>query len=125
MILNKIDLVPALPREQRGNSNHPEIPISAKTGEGLDRLKNALVGFAQQYYGLNETPLITRARHRQEIEEARRALLAFMEAAEAGGATELAAEDLRVAADALARLTGRLDVEDVLGQIFSEFCIGK
>ena len=91
----------------------------------MDDLKSALVSFAQEHYGLVETPLITRARHRQEIEEARRALLKFLDVAKEGGATELAAEDLRIAADALARLTGRLDVEDVLGQIFSEFCIGK
>ncbi len=91
----------------------------------MDSLKTALVAFAQEHYGLAETPLITRARHRREIEEARRAMLNFLDVAKEGGATELAAEDLRIAADALARLTGRLDVEDVLGQIFSEFCIGK
>jgi tRNA modification GTPase len=121
---NKIDLASQAAAASDG-SDPAAIPISAKTGEGLDELKSALVAFAQEHYGLAETPLITRARHRQEIEEARRALLAFLDASEAGGATELAAEDLRIAADALARLTGRLDVEDVLGQIFSEFCIGK
>ena len=72
-----------------------------------------------------ETPLITRARHRQEIGRACTALAAFLACAEVSDPPELAAEHLREAADALGRLTGRLDVEDVLGQIFSEFCVGK
>jgi tRNA modification GTPase len=75
--------------------------------------------------GGRETPLITRVRHRQEIEHARSALKQFLDSAEASEHPEIAAEHLRAAADALGRLTGRLDVEDVLGQIFSEFCIGK
>jgi tRNA modification GTPase len=120
-VLNKIDLVaPEKPEEATG-----AIPVSAKTGEGLEALKAALVAFARENYGGQETPLITRARHRQEIERARSALASFLSCAEAGDHPELAAEHLREAADALARLTGRLDVEDVLSQIFSEFCIGK
>ena len=101
------------------------LPISAKTGEGLDALKAALVSFARENFGATEAPLITRARHRQEIERARAALASFLASAGASDHPELAAEHLREAADALGRLTGRLDVEDVLGQIFSEFCIGK
>ncbi len=118
-ILNKIDLAPAKQAEAGA------IAISAKTGEGLDTLKAALVSFARENYGAAEAPLITRARHRQEIERARTALAAFLACAGAGEHAELAAEHLCEAADALGRLTGRLDVEDVLGQIFSEFCIGK
>ncbi len=120
-VLNKIDLAPSQQAEPSAGS----IPISAKTGAGLDALKAALAGFARENYGGAETPLITRARHRQEIERARGALSLFLAGAEAGVHTELAAEHLREAADALGRLTGRLDVEEVLGQIFSEFCIGK
>jgi tRNA modification GTPase len=119
-VLNKIDLV-----QERQFEHAGAIPVSAKTGEGLGALKAALVAFARENYGGHETPLITRARHRQEIERARSALAAFLVCAGAGDHPELAAEHLREAADALARLTGRLDVEDVLGQIFSEFCIGK
>jgi tRNA modification GTPase len=120
-VLNKIDLV----QPQQSEVATGVIPISAKTGEGLDALKAALVAYAQQNYGGGETPLITRARHRQEIGRARSALASFLASAKTGDHPELAAEHLREAADALARLTGRLDVEDVLGQIFSEFCIGK
>jgi tRNA modification GTPase len=120
-VINKIDLAPA----NRAGAGPEAICISAKTGEGLDALKAALIAFARENYGSTETPLVTRARHRHELERARRALKLFLAVSETGDRTELAAEHLREAADALGRLTGRLDVEDVLGQIFSEFCIGK
>jgi tRNA modification GTPase len=120
-VASKIDLAP----RERSQAAARVIPVSAKTGEGLEALKGALVAFARENYGGRETPLITRARHRQEIGRARSALAAFLACAGGGDHPELAAEHLRDAADALARLTGRLDVEDVLGQIFSEFCIGK
>jgi tRNA modification GTPase len=120
-ILNKIDLAPPAQAE----ANAGAIAISANTGEGLDALKAALVSFARANYGAAETPLITRVRHRQEIERACGALASFLASTDKGEPAELAAEHLREAADALGRLTGRLDVEDVLGQIFSEFCIGK
>ncbi|MFZ1108308.1 MAG: tRNA uridine-5-carboxymethylaminomethyl(34) synthesis GTPase MnmE [Rhodomicrobium sp.] len=118
-LVNKIDLAPG------ASPPHSALAISAKTGHGLDALKTALVRIAEEIYGSGDTPLITRARHRQEIERARSALKAFLESAAAGHETELAAEHLRDASDALGRLTGRLDVEDVLAQIFSEFCVGK
>src|SRR5208282_5020103 len=105
-VLNKIDLVPSKQAEAG------TIAISAKTGEGLDILKAALVSFARDNYGATEPTLITRARHRQEIERARGALVSFLACAEADDHAELAAEHLREAADALGRLTGRLDVED-------------
>jgi tRNA modification GTPase len=120
-VINKIDLA------QPDLSSSPEesLLISAKTGEGLDALKAELIRFAEESFGGRETPLITRARHRQEIERARSALDQFLASSGASEHPEVAAEHLREAADALGRLTGRLDVEDVLGQIFSEFCIGK
>ena len=119
-VLNKADLLPS------PLALHPGvIQISAKTGEGLNELKARLVSFARENFGATETPLITRARHRQEIERARAALACFLTCAGASDHPELAAEHLHEAADALGWLTGRLDVEEVLGQIFSEFCIGK
>ena len=120
-VVNKIDLF--LPNPSffgRG-----ALFISAKTGEGLTALKTALVRFAEDTYRGGETPLITRARHRQEIERARSALKQLLDGVEPVEQPEIAAEHLREAASALGRLTGRLDVEDVLGQIFSEFCVGK
>jgi tRNA modification GTPase len=125
IVLNKIDLAPGLPPAKLDRGELPVMRVSAKTGEGLDVLKASLTSFARDTYGCSETPLITRARHRQEIERARKALQWFLENADARNQPELSAEHLREAADALGRLTGRLDVEDVLGAIFSEFCIGK
>ena len=120
-VINKIDVA------QPDLSRWPQetLLLSVKTGQGLDALRTALVRFAEESFGGSETPLITRVRHRQEIEHARSALNQFLGSAEATEHPEIAAEHLRAAADALGRLTGRLDVEDVLGQIFSEFCIGK
>lgn len=116
-VLNKIDLVPesGTPRDC--------IQISAKTGQGLDGLIEAL---EEQAALVAETgasaPLMTRARHRAELEGARAALQRFGDPALS---PELEAEELRITARHLGRLTGRIDVEEVLGAIFGEFCIGK
>jgi tRNA modification GTPase len=67
--------------------------------------------------------VLTRARHRRLVEEARDALNRAIAGIDQGA--ELAAEDARVATTAIGRLTGRIDVEDLLGEIFSNFCIGK
>ena len=71
---------------------------------------------------LRRRPLVTRARHRVELEAALAALERYGDRA---SAPELKAEELRIAAHHLGRLTGRIDVEEVLGAIFAEFCIGK
>ena len=99
------------------------IAISALTGAGLDVLLAALLERARSQIGGAEGAAITRARHRQELERTQGALLAFLHGAPAE--LELRAEDLRTAAAALGRITGRVDVEDILDQIFSDFCIGK
>jgi tRNA modification GTPase len=64
---------------------------------------------------------MTRARHREALSDAHDALARFEQTA----ALDVAAEDLRIAARALGRITGRVDVEDLLDVIFREFCIGK
>jgi tRNA modification GTPase len=115
-ILNKIDLAP-------GGAVGDCIQISAKTGQGLDQLIEAL---EEQAALVAETglgsPLMTRARHRAELDGARAALDRF---GDPSLSPELKAEELRIAARHLGRLTGRIDVEEVLGAIFGEFCIGK
>ena len=115
-IVNKTDLGPQGTRQDC-------IEISAKTGQGLDRLIEVL---EEQAALIAETgsgaPLMTRARHRAELEDARAALQRF---GDAPLSPELKAEELRIAAHHVGRLTGRIDIEEVLGGIFGEFCIGK
>ena len=97
--------------------------ISAKRGDGLQLLMDALVGFAAGFFGTSEGALVTRARQRDLLQRAATSLRRCMELADQG--EELAAEELRAASYALGRLLGRVDVEDVLGAIFQKFCIGK
>lgn len=99
------------------------VAISAKTGAGLPQLVAAITAAARDRIGASTTPAITRERYRQQLTQCMSAVHAFMQ----GNMTEqeLRAEDLRQAASALGRITGRIDVEDVLGEIFGRFCIGK
>jgi tRNA modification GTPase len=115
-VVNKIDVA-------RVSGTAECIEISAKTGEGLDALIAALqarVGDLAETTAA--TPLMTRARHRAELEAAQAALQRFGDTALS---PELRAEELRIAANHLGRLIGRIDVEEVLGAIFAAFCIGK
>jgi len=114
-VLNKIDLVKSVYIADG-------ISISAKTGEGLAELVQILAKSAREGLAVGEPAVITRARHRAELEAAAEALSRFRDER---GAPEIKAEELRIAARHLGRLTGRIDVEEVLGAIFSEFCIGK
>jgi tRNA modification GTPase len=97
--------------------------ISAKSGDGVPELIAGLVEFAEGYFGSSEVGLISRARQRQLLQETAASLRRSM--AVVGEGEELAAEELRVAADSLGRLLGRVDVEDILDVIFREFCVGK
>jgi tRNA modification GTPase len=110
--------------EFKFNKNELEFAISAMSGEGLDRLLARLRCHAEGFLVGAESALVTRARHRRALEETlaalRRALTRDLAAKE-----DLLAEELRIAARALGRLTGRVDVEDILDVIFRDFCIGK
>jgi tRNA modification GTPase len=100
--------------------------ISAANGDGIDQLVDRLTAFAKEYFSSVEAGIVTRARHRHLFEQTVAALdRALAEAAKSGEPEELIAEELRSAATALGRLTGRVDVEDILDVIFRDFCIGK
>ena len=99
------------------------LAISAKTGTGIGELTQFLAAKAADRIGSGEAPVITQTRHRQLVEVCAESLRDFLFGDPA--AIELRAEDLRRAANALGRVTGRVDVEDVLDQIFKRFCIGK
>jgi tRNA modification GTPase len=98
--------------------------ISAETGTGLDGLIAALSAYAKEFFGGTEAAIVTRARHRHALEETVSALDRAL-AQGTSASEELIAEELRAAATTLGRLTGRVDVEDVLDAIFRDFCIGK
>jgi tRNA modification GTPase len=112
-VINKSDLMDHTTKE------YPV--ISSKTGDGLEGLLDLLKKevFDRCYVGA--APALTRTRHRSALSDCCKSLGRFQVALE----TELKAEDLRLAGRALGRITGRVDVEDVLDVIFSEFCIGK
>lgn len=96
--------------------------VSAKTGEGIAALIEGLTAeVAERFDGSGPVPAVTRIRHRVALEDCR-AALARGSALEPG---ELLAEDLRLAVRALGRITGRVDVEDLLDVVFKDFCIGK
>jgi tRNA modification GTPase len=114
-IANKIDLGGDRTRLPAG-----ALAISALTGEGIAELIEVLAMRVAADYD-QAAPLLTRARHRAALGEARRALRRALDAP----LPELRAEDLRLAWRSLGRITGHVDVEDLLDVIFAEFCIGK
>lgn len=101
----------------------PVLSISTQTGLNLDALIAQLTDKIQSRIGTrnNDMPLLTRARHREAVAEAQN----HLDRALRNPQPELLAEDIRLATRALGRITGRVDVEDLLDVIFSEFCIGK
>jgi tRNA modification GTPase len=128
LIKNKIDLAVdklCISCESGSGISSPmTFSISATTGAGTDALVTALTAFAQNYFSATEPALVTRARHRRALEDTVAALDRAL-AERASGREELIAEELRAAATTLGRLTGRVDVEDILDVIFRDFCIGK
>jgi tRNA modification GTPase len=98
--------------------------LSAVTGEGFDALLAQLARHADGFLAGAEPALVTRARHRRALEDALAGLRRALKP-ELAGREDLLAEELRLAARALGRLTGRVDVEDILDVIFRDFCIGK
>ena len=123
VILNKCDI-------KRDGDEYPDwlrrhkcLGISAKTGESFDKLLAMLEEFLVNTFLSSESVLITRARHRHVLASCRHALERAL--GEPPGREDIIAEELRLAARDLGRLTGRVDVEDVLDVIFRDFCIGK
>jgi tRNA modification GTPase len=125
---NKIDLKPAADarrsESQSMNGINRSFAISATTGAGVGGVVEALAAYSKEYFAATESALVTRARHRRALQETVAALNRAL-ASDRGGHEELIAEELRTAATTLGRLTGRVDVEDILDVIFREFCIGK
>jgi tRNA modification GTPase len=124
LIRNKIDRACAGAANTDNSEYKFTISISALTGLGIEALTAALSAYAKTYFAATESAVITRTRHRQALEETVAALDRAVARDHANG-EELIAEELRSAATTLGRLTGRVDVEDILDVIFRDFCIGK
>jgi len=138
-IKNKIDLLDSFEHNQSiPKQKGIEFGISCSTGIGLDKLLNKLeevvisrispsTSSDNASISAEDGMIITRARHRRHIQEAVSALTRFVELTEVSDlmTVDLAAEELRLAASELGRITGAVDVEEVLDVLFADFCIGK
>ncbi len=132
LVLNKLDLM-----KETANAHKPEgldfdgpYEISCVTQQGIDEflhaLKDQVLARTTNQEDGAEGAMITRARHRQHVEAACDALGRFLLLSTQGTmAVDMAAEELRLASSELGRITGAVDVEDVLDVLFSDFCIGK
>ncbi len=128
LIENKIDVTEPKTRSSGVKYDKTEFQftarISAKGGKGINQLVEALRQDVAAQFAATDSVLITRGRHRHALAQTLAALDRAL-AHKTAGSEELIAEELRSAATTLGRLTGRVDVEDILDVIFRDFCIGK
>jgi tRNA modification GTPase len=128
VVVNKCDLIErgqgsggrGQGRNNRAPTSEP-LFISALTGDGIDALLKKMGQEIERRFADAGTPPLTRARHRAALEECKNHLERALQAKQ----IDLCAEDMRLALRALGRITGRVDVEDLLDIIFRDFCIGK
>lgn len=120
-VLHKSDL-PRHPAWEKAEG----VPVSSLTGEGLEALRARLVEvITRGGAAFEQSEVAVNARHQACLESARDSLGAAMAELQAGTSVEFAALELRLALESLGDIVGRLDTEDLLGVIFSQFCIGK
>ncbi|WP_323846139.1 tRNA uridine-5-carboxymethylaminomethyl(34) synthesis GTPase MnmE [Microbulbifer magnicolonia] len=124
LVLNKIDLTDYSAGLQAHTDGVPVIAISARTGAGLESLKEHLKQ-CMGYSGAAEGNFSARRRHLESLARARAFIEQGAAQLHASGAGELLAEDLRQAQQALGEITGAVSADDLLGKIFGSFCIGK
>ena len=140
VVLNKADLpskiqeltlrsvlAPDASQEGKEQSNSPRIvTISAKTGMGLEKLRQEIRSLAYgPFFESGEPVFITRLRHKLALERAKEAVTNSLCALDQDFSGECLAVDIRVALDALGEIIGVVSTEDILDHIFKEFCIGK
>ena len=119
-VMNKIDLIRREPRIEQIDGR-TTVWLSAKTGEGIDLLRKAILQQAGWEASHGEDLFLARERHLRALRAAKKHLTT----ADAQRHPELFAEELRLAHDALASITGEFTPDDLLGEIFQRFCIGK
>ena len=107
------------------NQNVAIIPISAKTGAGISDLRTHLATSQRDLLADSDTTLVTNQRHVQALTDARTSLLRVRDGLASGLPTDLAAQDIREAIYHLGSIVGEISTDEVLGNIFANFCIGK
>lgn len=115
--LDKLDGTHTLPKDG--------ITISAKTGEGLDKLKEKMISIAKEAETTHSSVLVTNVRHLEALLNADESITRALEALNAQLSGELVAQDLRLTIHHLSSILGEISSDEVLGNIFSRFCIGK
>lgn len=118
LVFTKADIDRAAPPPDR-----EALAVSTETGEGLGALHDWLAARLARDLSGADFPAVTRERHRRRLAEALASVEAGRRALDVS--PEMAGDDLRRAAESLARVTGAIGVEDILGEVFSTFCIGK
>ena len=101
------------------------IPISAKTGTGINTLRSLLAATQRDLLADSDTTLVTNQRHVQALTDARTSLLRVRDGLTSGLPTDLAAQDIREAIYHIGSIVGEISTDEVLGNIFANFCIGK
>ncbi len=129
LVINKIDLPPQISEEDVSKFYPRELIVktSAKSGLGIEELKTKIheVILSKSQRSESAEIVLTELRHKVAIQKARVTLLSFLKALDHSESPEFLAIDLRSALDSLGEITGETTTEDVLGRIFSKFCIGK
>lgn len=115
--LDKLDGTHTLPKDG--------ITISAKTGEGLDKLKEKMISIAKEAETTHSSVLVTNVRHLEALLNADESITRALEALNAQLSGELVAQDLRLTIHHLSSILGEISSDEVLGNIFSRFCVGK
>jgi len=127
IVVNKVDLISeeGAPKLQAKFADRKDVYyVSAATGAGVDDLVASTARLAERIF-TTDSALVTRQRQQTALAEVREALAGAMSLAKEVAGEELIAEQLRRAAIGLGRLTGRVDVEEILDVIFRDFCVGK
>ncbi len=125
-VLNKCDLLQGTDPKAKPPAGLPAVRLSALTGDGIDALHAEIARLADRFQVRVGSDLVAiNARHAHALERAKSGLSDALGKLDAGGQTELLASDLRVALDALGEISGKVDNERMLDQLFSTFCIGK
>jgi tRNA modification GTPase len=125
VLLNKADLADEA-ESDAALVGHSSYSISAKTGWGVETVKSAIrAQLMSEEFEAADGVAVTNVRHRDALRRAGESLGQALESVQWGAAGELVSIDVRAAADALGEITGAITTDEILGRIFSEFCIGK